>query len=286
MNHAYSHLHGCIQFLQCSYFLQQLQYLQNMLQQGMMGNGGLPGLHNLTPPSPRNHTPPQSRTVQQAVVQAAQQLQQLQKAQQTPISSFHHDRSSNYPPERDARPYRPPMPPSPVISTSNSSRPLVTTSPPVRHWEPAADETTDLEELEQFAKTFKQRRIKLGFTQGDVGLAMGKLYGNDFSQTTISRFEALNLSFKNMCKLKPLLQKWLEDADKSITDPTTLTNPLTSPDTLGRRRKKRTSIETSVRVALERAFLQNQKPTSEELSMLSNGLGMEKEVVRVWFCNR
>ena len=55
-----------------------------------------------------------------------------------------------------------------------------------------------------------------GFTQGDVGLAMGKLYNNDFSQTTISRFEALNLSFKNMCKLKPLLQKWLEDAD-SVT---------------------------------------------------------------------
>ena len=49
-----------------------------------------------------------------------------------------------------------------------------------------------------------------GYTQGDVGLAMGKLYGNDFSQTTISRFEALNLSFKNMCKLKPLLAKWLE----------------------------------------------------------------------------
>ena len=88
-----------------------------------------------------------------------------------------------------------------------------------RALEPSPEETTDLEELEQFAKTFKQRRIKLGFTQGDVGLAMGKLYGNDFSQTTISRFEALNLSFKNMCKLKPLLQKWLEDADSSISNP-------------------------------------------------------------------
>ena len=54
--------------------------------------------------------------------------------------------------------------------------------------EPSPEETTDLEELEQFAKNFKQRRIKLGFTQGDVGLAMGKLYGNDFSQTTISRY--------------------------------------------------------------------------------------------------
>lgn len=46
---------------------------------------------------------------------------------------------------------------------------------------------SELEELEKFAKQFKQRRIKLGYTQGDVGLAMGKLYGNDFSQTTISR---------------------------------------------------------------------------------------------------
>ncbi|QQP40944.1 POU domain protein [Caligus rogercresseyi] len=41
------------------------------------------------------------------------------------------------------------------------------------------------------------------------------MYGNDFSQTTISRFEALNLSFKNMCKLKPLLEKWLDESDGS-----------------------------------------------------------------------
>lgn len=50
-----------------------------------------------------------------------------------------------------------------------------------------SNEISELEELEVFAKLFKQRRIKLGFTQGDVGGAMGKMYGNDFSQTTISR---------------------------------------------------------------------------------------------------
>ena len=33
------------------------------------------------------------------------------------------------------------------------------------------------DDLEAFAKTFKQRRIKLGFTQADVGLALGNLYG-------------------------------------------------------------------------------------------------------------
>jgi len=154
------------------------------------------------------------------------------------------------------------------------------------------EETTDLEELEQFAKMFKQKRIKLGYTQGDVGLAMGKLYGNDFSQTTISRFEALNLSFKNMCKLKPLLSKWLEVVSAQDTgshlggNPNVYCNSLNSPDAIGRRRKKRTSIESTVRIALERAFNQNPKPTSEEIQFVSDSLNMEKEVIRVWFCNR
>lgn len=151
------------------------------------------------------------------------------------------------------------------------------------------EESTDLEELEQFAKMFKQKRIKLGYTQGDVGLAMGKMYGNDFSQTTISRFEALNLSFKNMCKLKPLLAKWLEDADSSMNNNSSgglYCSSLSAADTLGRRRKKRTSIETTVRISLERAFNQNPKPTSEEIAYVADSLNMEKEVVRVWFCNR
>ncbi|XP_013997255.2 POU domain, class 2, transcription factor 2 isoform X6 [Salmo salar] len=157
---------------------------------------------------------------------------------------------------------------------------------------PHGEEPSDLEELEQFARTFKQRRIKLGFTQGDVGMAMGKLYGNDFSQTTISRFEALNLSFKNMCKLKPLLEKWLNDAetmaiDNMLPSPSSLSSPMMGFEGMtGRRRKKRTSIETNVRVALERNFISNQKPNSEEILLMGKQLNMEKEVIRVWFCNR
>lgn len=44
-----------------------------------------------------------------------------------------------------------------------------------------------------------------------VSVPVGKM----FSQTTICRFEALQLSFKNMCKLKPLLQRWLNEAETS-----------------------------------------------------------------------
>nr|CAH7757209.1 unnamed protein product [Callosobruchus chinensis] len=296
--------------------LQQLAMLQQQQQSGATQNGGAQGQINAT------QAQFLFQNQVQQIAQAAQQLQQLQKAQQQaqhqhqqhPHPHQHHHHSptlnANHAPSQQHHPVTTQTtPPSsahaggqlsvpaglltPTTPTSGGGAHIATPThhlkPPqaTRILEPSPEETTDLEELEQFAKTFKQRRIKLGFTQGDVGLAMGKLYGNDFSQTTISRFEALNLSFKNMCKLKPLLQKWLEDADSTLTNPGALSNPLTTPETIGRRRKKRTSIETSVRVALEKAFMQNPKPTSEEITMLADGLCMEKEVVvRVWFCNR
>jgi class 3 POU domain transcription factor len=144
------------------------------------------------------------------------------------------------------------------------------------------EDTPTSDDLEQFAKQFKQRRIKLGFTQADVGLALGTLYGNVFSQTTICRFEALQLSFKNMCKLKPLLAKWLEEADSTSGSPTNIDKIAAQ----GRKRKKRTSIEVTVKGALESHFLKQPKPSAQEIAHLADHLQLEKEVVRVWFCNR
>lgn len=155
--------------------------------------------------------------------------------------------------------------------------------PGLNSHDPHSDEDTPTsDDLEQFAKQFKQRRIKLGFTQADVGLALGTLYGNVFSQTTICRFEALQLSFKNMCKLKPLLNKWLEETDSSSGSPTNLDKIAAQ----GRKRKKRTSIEVGVKGALESHFLKCPKPSAHEITGLADSLQLEKEVVRVWFCNR
>ncbi|XP_046848404.1 POU domain, class 3, transcription factor 2-A-like [Xenia sp. Carnegie-2017] len=144
------------------------------------------------------------------------------------------------------------------------------------------DNTPTSDDLERFAKMFKQRRIKLGFTQADVGLALGTLFGNVFSQTTICRFEALQLSFKNMCKLKPLLQQWLQEADNTTGAPTT-TDKIAAT---GRKRKKRTSIDVQVKGALENHFCKQSKPNANEIQQLAMNLQLDKEVVRVWFCNR
>jgi class 2 POU domain transcription factor len=46
-------------------------------------------------------------------------------------------------------------------------------------------------------------------------------------------------------------------------------------------RKKRTSIDTTIRIALERAFNQNSKPSSEEVYYISESLNMEKVILTV-----
>ncbi|XP_068602332.1 POU domain, class 2, transcription factor 1b [Brachionichthys hirsutus] len=258
----------------------QLQQQSLGLSQFLLVQPGHPIATSLQPQFIISHAPQQS----QGILQTQNLLTQLPPSQANLLPTQPTISLANQP----ATPNRT------TAATPIQSLPISQT-PPKRLDTPTLEEPSDLEELEQFAKTFKQRRIKLGFTQGDVGLAMGKLYGNDFSQTTISRFEALNLSFKNMCKLKPLLEKWLNDAvcaenltsDQGLSNPSGLGSPGMGIEGINRRRKKRTSIETNIRVALEKSFLeQNQKPTSEEIAMIADQLNMEKEVIRVWFCNR
>jgi len=130
----------------------------------------------------------------------------------------------------------------PLVCSDSRSTPdhcgstTVVPAPPASTAICPADDDDDVptsDDLEAFARQFKQRRIKLGFTQADVGLALGTLYGNVFSQTTICRFEALQLSFKNMCKLKPLLARWLDEADATSSDLSSTVGTLASVERLG-----------------------------------------------------
>lgn len=138
----------------------------------------------------------------------------------------------------------------------------------------------EVKDLEDFAHGFKLRRIKLGYTQTNVGQALAEVHGTDFSQTTICRFENLQLSYKNAQKLKPILEKWLEEAEKQGVQQK---EEEQSPE---RRRKRRTSIGVGAKETLERHFITQPKPSSSEINKVADALNLDKEVVRVWFCNR
>ncbi|KAM5146527.1 POU domain, class 5, transcription factor 1.2-like [Mantella aurantiaca] len=146
------------------------------------------------------------------------------------------------------------------------------------------EEIPSSNEMEQFAKTLKHKRITLGYTQADVGYALGILYGKTFSQTTICRFESLQLSFKNMCKLKPLLSRWLHEVENNKELQELLSRGHVLPQT--QKRKHRTSIENNVKCTLENFFIHCAKPGAQEISQIAREVNMDKDVVRVWFCNR
>ena len=55
---------------------------------------------------------------------------------------------------------------------------------------------------------------------------------------------------------------------------------------MDRRRKRRTTISAGAKEALEGHFTRQPKPSSYDIARVAAALRLEKEVVRVWFCNR
>ncbi|KAK8760775.1 hypothetical protein V5799_027967 [Amblyomma americanum] len=150
------------------------------------------------------------------------------------------------------------------------------------------DADSDPRELEAFAERFKQRRIKLGVTQADVGRALAnlKLPGvGSLSQSTICRFESLTLSHNNMVALKPILGAWLEAAEAQAK------NKRADPDLpgvlpAGEKKRKRTSIAAPEKRSLEAYFAVQPRPSGEKIAAIAEKLDLKKNVVRVWFCNQ
>ena len=201
--------------------------------------------------------------------------------QPTPLNIF-QNRTDSYQPT--------PIPLKTMGDLSFSRGPVDLLSKPVKrhkktHKAQGIDVPNDLkeptqQEMESFSKEFKQKRISYGFTQADVGNELGKLYGNAFSQTTICRFEAMQLSFRNMCKLRPILLHWLNEVDSRKN------SSFSSEKHEIKRRKKRTSLSSRSRMHLEGQYRYQPKPSALEISDISMQLNLEKEVIRVWFCNR
>ncbi|KPP59611.1 POU domain, class 4, transcription factor 1-like [Scleropages formosus] len=143
----------------------------------------------------------------------------------------------------------------------------------------------DPRELESFAERFKQRRIKLGVTQADVGSALAnlKIPGvGCLSQSTICRFESLTLSHNNMVALKPILEAWLEEAERAQRE------KMSKPEIFngGDKKRKRTSIAAPEKRSLEAYFAVQPRPSSEKIAAIAEKLDLKKNVVRVWFCNQ
>ncbi|KAL0605901.1 POU domain, class 5, transcription factor 2 [Plecturocebus cupreus] len=135
--------------------------------------------------------------------------------------------------------------------------------------------------LQQLAKELREKRPSLGYSQTDVGIAVGALFGKARSQTTVCRFEAQQLSLANMWKLRPLLRKWLEEVDAENLLGLCKMEMILQQCPKWRRASKERRIGNS----LEKFFRQCPKPTPQQISHIAGCLQLQKDVVRVWFYN-
>lgn len=130
-------------------------------------------------------------------------------------------------------------------------------------------------ELEKFAKLPKQKST-LGYAQANVGITLSILFGKPANHLPPL---ALQLSFKNLWKL---LEKWVEEADNNEN----LQEVCKAKTLVQAGKRKQMSIENCVGRNPENMFQQCRKPNLRQTSIITKKLGLEKDVICVWFYNR
>ncbi|XP_045911297.1 POU domain, class 6, transcription factor 1 isoform X2 [Micropterus dolomieu] len=149
----------------------------------------------------------------------------------------------------------------------------------------SSEDGINLEEIREFAKNFKIRRLSLGLTQTQVGQALTATEGPAYSQSAICRFEKLDITPKSAQKLKPVLEKWLAEAEHWNQKGQQNLMEFVGGEP-SKKRKRRTSFTPQAIEVLNSYFEKNALPTGQEITEIARELNYDREVVRVWFCNR
>lgn len=247
------------------------QSSQQLMKHDMYGHTADLGGHNVTPSRTQYHS---------GFGHSDSMLEQLTSSSGMSLGMMDHHNNVSHGLSHNHHQMYPPVYSHPNSMSGHNGFP---SHHPVHH--PMHDSDCDPRELESFAERFKQRRIKLGVTQADVGSALAnlKLPGvGSLSQSTICRFESLTLSHNNMIALKPILQAWLEGAEKQARERLEAENGGLSNE----KKRKRTSIAAPEKRSLEAYFAVQPRPSGEKIAQIAEKLDLKKNVVRVWFCNQ
>lgn len=167
------------------------------------------------------------------------------------------------------------LPSTTTFNKASAKGPVTLASIPPEEMTPAYNE------LRAFAEEFKTKRIQLGYTQGAVGQSLAERGYSNFAQSTISRFEQMQLSASNAATIKQILERWLRETEHP-EEVSSSTEGIIPP----RKRKKRAVFTSQTRTSLEDYFRQEARPSRQLIETIANELDLLPEEVRVWFCNK
>ncbi|KAF3836335.1 hypothetical protein F7725_028893 [Dissostichus mawsoni] len=283
-------------------------------------------------------------------IKPGQQMPQAQQGQTGPVSS---QPNLLHMPHRQS-----PLHQASSSSSTSSSSSALSVGQLVSNPQTAPSEVdgVNLEEIREFAKAFKIRRLSLGLTQTQVGQALSAAEGPAYSQSAIcrglarmctwmlvswskrqaayplfwqvrfffsilprhtilrshfflpqeaqentlgssltgklnpgllypARFEKLDITPKSAQKIKPVLERWMAEAEaRHRSGMQNLTEFIGSEPS--KKRKRRTSFTPQALEILNSHFEKNTHPSGQEMTEIAEKLNYDREVVRVWFCNK
>ncbi|XP_076679622.1 POU-domain protein pdm3 isoform X2 [Andrena cerasifolii] len=184
------------------------------------------------------------------------------------------------------------------------------------HNQPTINEATNnivdginLDEMKEFSKVFKVCRLSLGLTQTQVGQSLSVTEGPAYSQSAIcsalatqmyaasqiasqqqATFEKLDITPKSAQKIKPVLERWMKEAEENVSDCRYKSGVNHLTDFIGvepsKKRKRRTSFTPQALELLNAHFGRNTHPNGNDITALAHRLGYDREVIRIWFCNK
>ncbi|XP_053982668.1 POU domain, class 6, transcription factor 1 isoform X3 [Hylaeus volcanicus] len=251
-------------------------------------------------PTEKHHRerPEQSSPLNESVVSAASALNRLAASNgEISITTTHEPSSTGLK-----------QSPGSMHSMKEDEHDLLNDSPNQPTINEATNNVVDginLEEIKEFAKVFKLRRLSLGLTQTQVGQALSVTEGPAYSQSAIcsalatemyaasqiafqqqaTTFEKLDITPKSAQKIKPVLETWMKEAEERYKSGA---NHLT--DFIGvepsKKRKRRTSFTPQALAQLNAHFDLQTHPSGNDVTTLAHRLGYDREVIRIWFCNK
>lgn len=80
-------------------------------------------------------------------------------------------------------------------------------------------EKINLDEIKEFAKIFSQKRKSLGISQSQIVIALNSEFKDPaLAETAIGRFEKLDITPRSGAKIKPVLERLVNDSKLKFGD--------------------------------------------------------------------
>ncbi|RNA06659.1 POU class transcription factor 1 isoform X4 [Brachionus plicatilis] len=138
----------------------------------------------------------------------------------------------------------------------------------------------DMDEMRQFARNFVEKKSSLGISKNQIKEALNAEFKDPIlTETAISKFERLDITPRSSAKVRPVLEKLINDSKLKFGDRFKSFSEVDSK----KKRKRDCTFSPNALNILNEKFDKNPSPNDAELFMLANHINYDEDMIKNWF---